>query len=844
PGEAERESLSRNLGECTKGWDPGLFERAERVVQAAQALCGADDALVASTVRRLLPFAGGFRDTLARAGIVSFDGLLVRARDLLRDRLDVREKLQSRYRAILVDEFQDTDPLQVEIILFLAERPGGKARSARDVIPEPGRLFIVGDPKQSIYAFRRADIEAYHDVVERQVGGERGGLACDLTSCFRMHDRLVGAVNAVFARLIVRDGGVQPSYEPLYPRPGKATLPSQRVEVRLAMPAGGRAWKAEEAHAAEAEALARWMRSTLLAGEKIVAKEGERTVRAGDVAILFRAMTAAPAYLEALRRWGIPFVVDGEKNFFRTQEVADFLALLQVLAWPLDALALAGVLRSPLGGMTDAEVAALGSAGGFDLMSEGVEGPPLFATLRALRGEVLRMGAGDAVEHVLENLPVLEAEAASRGEQAASNLRKIASLARAQGAAVGLDFPAWVRSAAERMGALEAEGESPLAEESADAVRVLTIHKAKGLEFPVVIVPAMQTGRGGSPPRVEVRRDWVTGCFGIRVGDLHNVGEAFVREREVLREEAEQKRLFYVAATRARERLVLSGARTARRGGEAFLSFLEEATGVLDGETPGEAQVALDGASPDGASLARVLEEVDPTRPGGEAPLEAKAKWPDADALVRMWEKRRAHAESVGAVKRSTAPSRLHGEEVGSRSGVGAAPRDVASITGTVAHRILARIDFGESARSLARLLDPVLDGALPAHLKGRRGDIRGDVDGVLGRFFRSRVFADIARSRILGREVPCLAPVPEDGVLLPMEGAIDLLLERDGEAVAVDYKSDTVASGKEGERAKKYLGQGKAYVRAAGEALGRPVAFEVVFLRTASRVRLLPPVS
>jgi ATP-dependent helicase/nuclease subunit A len=337
---------------------------------------------------------------------------------------------------------------------------------------------------------------------------------------------------------------------------------------------------------------------------------------------------------------------------------------------------------------------------------------------------------------------------------------------------------------------------------------------------------------------VEVRRDWYTGTFGIRVGDLHNAGEAYVREREDLREEAEQKRLFYVAATRARERLVLGGARTARSRGGSFLSLLEEAAGAMDWETPGEAPIALDGAS-----LARVLDTVDPSRTGGDTPLETEAAWPDPAALLRAWEARRA-AGKVAAILRSQAPSRLGGDRHGGTAGAlaDASSRDDAAAVGTAAHRILARLDFADPARSLARLLDPLLDASLPPRLAPRRDAIRGDLEGMLRGFLASDVFAVLARSRILGREVPCLVPAQVGGARVPIDGAIDLILDRADGIVVLDYKTDRLDSGQERARAEAYREQGAAYVKAASAALGRPVAFEVLFLRTAESVRVAVP--
>ena len=162
----------------------------------------------------------------ARRGWVSFDGLLRRARDLVRDGARPREEIKRRFAAILVDEFQDTDPLQESLLLYLSEAPGRSARTWRDVVPKPGRLFVVGDPKQSIYRFRGADIAAYEGFIDRLRAG--GALACDLSVNFRSVPGVVGPVNSVFSRVMRAEPGVQPGYKGILPAKGECPAPASR----------------------------------------------------------------------------------------------------------------------------------------------------------------------------------------------------------------------------------------------------------------------------------------------------------------------------------------------------------------------------------------------------------------------------------------------------------------------------------------------------------------------------------------------------------------------------------------------------------------------------------------
>src|SRR5437899_6645362 len=164
---------------------------------------------MAALLAWLRPFVEQFRREYARRGHVSFQGLLVRARRVLRDHPDVRDRLQQRFRLIVVDEFQDTDPLQGEILLYLAERQGACETDWRRIEVEPGKLVIVGDPKQSIYLFRGADLEAYAEIARRLTGG-RDEQVERLTVNYRARPELVAFVNAVGRRTVH-----EPAYVPL-----------------------------------------------------------------------------------------------------------------------------------------------------------------------------------------------------------------------------------------------------------------------------------------------------------------------------------------------------------------------------------------------------------------------------------------------------------------------------------------------------------------------------------------------------------------------------------------------------------------------------------------------------
>ncbi|HEX2055837.1 MAG TPA: UvrD-helicase domain-containing protein, partial [Nitrospiraceae bacterium] len=210
--------LDRSAPGQTSSWTDEEYRRAKQVLNVARDCRNLKDSPLQAALERLVPFAAAFRRAFVATGYVSFDGLLVRCRDMLRDHPQVRRQLKSRFRSILVDEFQDTDPVQYELILYLAETEDQEATDWRDVRLEPGKLFIVGDPKQSIYAFRRADIEAYDRVVQGHVlGHDSLGESHRLQVNFRSHRRLLRTVNEFFSGIFppVPEVGLQPQHDPL-----------------------------------------------------------------------------------------------------------------------------------------------------------------------------------------------------------------------------------------------------------------------------------------------------------------------------------------------------------------------------------------------------------------------------------------------------------------------------------------------------------------------------------------------------------------------------------------------------------------------------------------------------
>ncbi len=854
---AEDEELDRKLPGKTTAWSQEDYARAKDVLRIARALRTVEAEPVKLVVRLLLPFAARCRERFVARGFVSFDGLLARARDLLRDHPAIRRELKARFRAVLVDEFQDTDPVQYEMILYLAEAAGREAQEWRSLALEPGKLFIVGDPKQSIYAFRRADMEAYDHVVEdRILGRAPAGERHSLQANFRTHAGVLHVVNACFARLFPAEAikGIQPKHEALVPMDGQAPLPDERVEIRLVRPSGEEQ-DAETATRVEAEELARWLAEEVLGRQELREKGVATAIRPRHIAILLRKLTAARDYVEALRRYGIPYVTEGEKHFYERQEVVDVVNLLRAVSDPYDRVALVGLLRSPLGGLTDREIADLAGQGGLDYRRT-VPGSPqagrLYERLRAWHETLPRCAAVEAVDRLMAEIPVRELAAASLdGEQALANLHKLRGLVETLAQGPEMTLRRTVRALSDRVLHPPDEAESPLAEEGDDdgegAVRVLSIHKAKGLEYPMVVLAGLHQGSARRQAETFVLHDWASGVVGLRVGGQQTIGGLYAGTKLAWRQQAELRRVLYVGMTRAKRRLVLSAGlpASASRSADSLLGLL---SGALDG-------LAME----DGASGERVVDLAGTAIPlrvceGREAPMTTSGResaWADDPgeyaAERARWAARDAACRSATERTLFLSPTRLLAETSSREEAVRPAVRsgtsreqDIARLVGIAVHRVLEAWDFhAEPVRLRARVEEACQ--VVAGHERDANTDVLAEeVTALMERFVRLPAYADLRRAEVLGREVPFVMPwgetaqasdsVPRSASV--MEGVIDLLYRLDGALWIADYKTDRIEANQAVRRADDYRPQMAIYREAVERGLGEPVRCRLVFLR------------
>ncbi len=770
-------------------------------------------------------------------GRLDFTDLLGCLRDLLARDLAARAALQARFAYVLVDEFQDTDPLQAEIVFYLCERRP-RARDWREVVLQPGKLFVVGDPKQSIYRFRRADIGMY-DQVKRLIAGQPDGTGAleVIRQNFRTTPAVVNWVNNVFASVFDEDAeeGRQPGYQWVDPYRPPAEGP--RVAVLLGDEPDTAAGGVEAARRAEAQALAallvemheeggdRWTVQDRAAPDD---DEMWRAPRWRDVAVLFRATTGLETYEQALREAGVPYRVDGGTAYFARREVDDALLCLRAVDDPSDGPAVYAALHSTLFGFSDDELFLFWAGGGrFDLFAEQPEGHAAVTEALAVLCDLhSRRAAREPFELAAELLrrtlavEVLAASGAG-GPQAIANLEKLVDRARAFSGAGGRGLGAFLAWAAEA-GDAAGEQESQV-DDGGDVVRLLTIHKAKGLEYPIVVVAggALGTrGGGGGEPIVDRERRRLAIKLkaelpGAAARDLEPERYVALREREKEMEASERRRLLYVAATRARDRLVVTCfGRLWNKDGSRAAVLLGPMADVLPAPAP------LEEAYEDGGVLV-----LPPGAPRQRA--EEEAAPPDADlaGARSVWGAQREELlERAGRAAPATSPSGLEHVDEQVRSGGPGAPagRARALALGSAVHRTLELCDLDDEA-SLERV-------AAAAAQEVDRPDVAADAAALAAACWRSQPVRAAARAAALDpeavqREVALGALL--DGVVV--SGAVDLLY-RDGDAwMVVDYKTDRAAGPEV--LLGRYRPQGAAYALAAEAALGRGRVREVCFV-------------
>lgn len=824
----------------------------------------ASDADIAALLHEeLAPVVVEYERLKARAGKLDFLDLLVKVRNLVRDDASVRRELQSRFSHLLVDEFQDTDPLQAELLVLLAaddanENDWLKARVT------PGKLFVVGDPKQAIYRFRRADVALYQAVKKRLVEG--GASTLFLSASFRAAPEIQHAINAAFSlAMSPSKGGSQADYVPL--APVREETKTQPAIIALPVPAPFGDWGQMTNTAINASlpdavgGFVNWLIND--SGWTVTEREnpGKRVpVKARHVCLLFKRFQSfredvTQPYLNALESRRVRHVLVGGRSWHTREEVQALRTALAAVEWPEDELSVFASLRGPFFSLSDEALLAFRSAFAtlhpLRPVDEEALTPltqPVFEALRVLghlHRERNRQPTADTVSMLLE-LTRAHAGIAiwHTGEQALGNLLKVVDAARrfeSRGAASFRAFIERLEADAER----GEVGEASVVEEGTDGVRVMTVHRAKGLEFPVVILcDPMAPQKPQNPSR------WVDAANNLWVMPLAGCVPAQLEEHRtevLMRDEEEAVRLTYVAATRARDLLVVPTV-----GEETLDGWLKPLQGAVyphaDSRT---APTTAPGCPPFGTDsvVSRPQQRGEGStavRPGRHVPIigthrvvwwdpnqlglgtqtnlglrhQALLEADESGAVESDWEGwRQAREETLASGKRPSMRVVKATDDVVATSNVRVLhestersnqPRPHGRRFGTLVHEVLAEVGF-DASRDL-------IDGAVRAHgrLLGAEAEELSAATDVIEGALAHPLLLRAATSPDWRRESPLLIRTEDDTLV---EAVVDLAWREGNEWFVLDFKTDRDMSA----RRASYERQVSLYAAGISEATGLP---------------------
>ncbi len=482
----------------------------------------------------LLEFGERYRRLKRERSAVDFEDLELLARELL-TRPEIGDRYRERFRHVMVDELQDTNRVQLQLV---------------DLLSGQGSVFVVGDAQQSIYGFRHADVELFEER-GRQLAERDARLS--LQTNFRSRPEILTALNGAFASVWGE------RYRPLVA--GRDAPSEAGPLTEMLIIDKGADWEAEGLAApwrlAEARVLAGRVAELIDSGD----------ASAGDVVLLTRATTDLQVYERALEAAGVPTYVIGGRGYWSHPQVVQMVGYLRALANPLDEEALYGTLVSPLCGLS-LDGLVLAAAGARDeLSTEDTASLQRFETWFGVeRAAAPRYGVEQLIERAMEGSRYDAAILAMPGgSRRLANVRKLMRLGREWEAQAGFDLRGFLSLVQQRTwGSAGRESEAPVESEGLDAVRLMTIHRAKGLEFPIVCVADLGRGPTFRPDLIRISRDGAR--LGLRLARpgtaarIQALDYAALGDEAAAVDEAEERRLFYVAMTRARERLILSGA--------------------------------------------------------------------------------------------------------------------------------------------------------------------------------------------------------------------------------------------------------------------------------------------
>ncbi|MCE2457204.1 MAG: UvrD-helicase domain-containing protein [Dehalococcoidia bacterium] len=773
----------------------------------------------------LRDFVVGYEQERKREGRAGYHDLLVWARNLLRDNIRVRDHFRQQYTHLLLDEAQDTDPIQMQIAMFIAEDvpdgtpPESRPTDWRNVKPADGRLFVVGDPKQSIYRFRRADVRQLNTLRSRM-----NQTPVNLDQNFRSHRPIIDWVNHLFSNWMEASES-QAEYVSLRHRWENETGDEGAPSV----------WELGDAfdalmgkvRALECQGIASALKQITGSGWQIRSGESNgapeyRAARYSDICILMPTRTGLRDLEVALDDAGVPYRLEGSSLIFDTQEVRDLLNCLRAIDDPEDEVAIVAALRSPAFACTDVDLLRYYESGGrFDYLARSSNRRgPVAEGLEALGSyHERRMWSSVAalIDGFVRERPLMTAAVDHpRRREQWRRYRFIVAQARAFTEAGGGSL----RSFLEWIDRLRSEGarvtETPVPETDEDAVRIMTVHGSKGLEFPVVILTGLNNRRSNRTGQVLFgRQDGHSGrnSVEVKVGSgvrtFQTAGYEDLQTDEKAMLEDEHVRLLYVATTRAMDHLVLSMYR--RLGAETDASYIadhfEEHEDMWRRLPDTTGQQLLPPSSATDVQSGDALDAVQHSR-------EARSQWIKArdEVIGQQGRPTTVAATRLAEVANEETKDEQENEEPWRRGRAG-------TQIGRAVHAVLQTIDLatGNGIDETARA---------QAYAEGIPGRVE-DIIRLSRVAVRSSVVKRAVESGRYWREVPVGVPIAGGS----LQGFIDLLFEDPDGLVIVDYKTDSVTAEGAAAAAARYRPQAAGYALAIQRAMPQRKVAEVVFL-------------
>ncbi len=753
---------------------------------------------------RVLHAANGRR----AEGRLEFHDLLVLSRDLLRTKPSVRAALHDRYQRILLDEFQDTDPLQIDIAVRIATGENASAEDWRDIDVPAGRLFVVGDAKQSIYRFRRANVTTY------LAAQKRIGESVNLTTNFRTVPGVLDWVNAVFSELIQAETG-QPEYQALDHY--RAAGSDGAAVTVLGVADHDKETNAAELRERESADVAAAIHKVIDEKWRVLdpAADSWRPAKLADIVILVPARTSLPFLEAALDKAGISYRAESSSLVYHFSEVRALLACARAIADPSDELSLVTALRSSLFGCGDDDLWRWKQAGGRFSIIRKVDGSLVespvgraMSYLRDLHFKSRWMAPSEVLTKIIADRRMFEVAAGERRSRDSwRRLRFVVDQARAWSEVSHGGLRGYLLWAAHQGTEVGRVAESVLPETDVEAVRIMTVHAAKGLEFPVVIMSGMtaqhRNGFGvqllwrDNGYEVKLKKEVQTGDF----DEIAPIDEQM--------DALEKKRLLYVAATRARDHLIVS---LHRKSGQATSATLITEAG---------------GATAAGAESFTGHDHPGSIRP--EVRIEPPTDWDTWLAgITAARQSSRLKASESASGRDGTEPEIALDPNADPGSAKGQRDADLppwakgryGSEVGRAVHAVLQTVDLVTGAG---------LDEAVAAQALAEGVVEHQEVVSKLAKSALASPLVTRAAASENWREM-FVGTVKDDGQVL--EGFIDLAFrEEDGSLHVVDYKTDAVPVGAIPSRVQYYAPQMHAYATALNAATGLAVKTTLLFL-------------